>query len=238
MRSFFLASLVGLAAAAPAVVFSDGDAPACSIGSDGRTVVQFTKNMHPSFKCTQGSSGTTCSCTTTHPTHHKGGCRQFDHDGKTFSPQGDCSDAGAYSGTCANGSLLGGDNVAVFADRTQDNHCGSCDAGYYLDGTSCTAFAGSCTNGNLIAQASRDQDDHCGSCDAGYYLDGKSCTAFAGSCTNGNLIALTSRDQDDHCGSCDNGYWLNGKSCTAFAGSCTNGNLIALTSRDQDDHCG
>ena len=34
--------------------------------------------------------------------------------------------------------------------RTQDNHCDSCNSGYKLSNKTCIAYAGSCTNGNLI----------------------------------------------------------------------------------------
>ena len=41
--------------------------------------------------------------------------------------------------------------------RRHANHCGVCNAGYGLSGSSCVAFAGSCSNGNLKALQKRSQ---------------------------------------------------------------------------------
>ena len=220
MRLFALASLAGLAAAAPATVFQQGDAPTCT-RSNGRTIVHFTDNMHPSFKCTH--TGSTCSCVSNHPTHHKGGCREFDHNGKNLNlngSSGGCTDAGAYMGTCANGSLLGGDNVAVHAARTQDNHCGACDAGYTLVNKACQPFAGACTNGALTTQASRDQHNHCGSCSNGYVLNNKSCTAWTNCGNNQYQSTSPHGTRNRGCSTCRG-------SCSANeyeVSSCGNGN--------------
>ena len=94
MRSIAIAALVGTVAATPATIFADGAPPHCEIDSSGRTVIHYTVAKHASFKCSH--SGNTCSCVL-HPTHHDGGCMQFDHnDGvtKTLKIQGDCSDTG------------------------------------------------------------------------------------------------------------------------------------------------
>jgi hypothetical protein len=93
MRSFTLAALVGTVAAAPAVIFAPGQAPVCFVNADGNTVVQYIQAKHPSFKCTHNAGK--CACAFTHPTHHRGGCQQFDHtSGKTHSVNGDCTAAG------------------------------------------------------------------------------------------------------------------------------------------------
>jgi ficolin len=89
-----------------------------------------------------------------------------------------------YAGTCVNGALI------AVALRTQANHCGDCDNGYYLSAKACVAFGGACSNGSLLAQAARTQADHCGSCDAGYYLAGKLCQPFT-VCQAGQHQAVT-----------------------------------------------
>jgi hypothetical protein len=239
MRSFAIASLLGAAFAAPATVFTTGDAPACSVDSAGRTVVHYTNDLHPSFKCTH-QSATTCSCTSNHPTHHKGGCQQFDHfaSGKTLNSGGDCTDSGAWAGTCANGNLIVDPLM-----RTADDQCGSCDAGYALSGTSCVAFEGSCTNGALIALTSRTQANHCGSCTGNYYLNGKSCSACsyvscgsnynrAGSCsgTVNGFSCVAKACDSNYCNGRGtiSGNKVNGCSCTCtggwFGSTCTNKN--------------
>ena len=75
----------------------------------------------------------------------------------------------AYDGVCKNGTL------AEQSDRTQQDHCGTCEKGYELKYKVCVGFEGRCEGGYLIAQAERIQDDHCGGCNDGYVLDGMSC---------------------------------------------------------------
>jgi surface protein len=138
----------------------------------------------------------------------------------------------AYAGSCSNGELI------EQAARTTSNHCGSCEGGYYISGTTCAAYGGSCTNGDLIAQASRTTSNHCGSCEGGYYISGTTCAAYGGSCTNGDLIAQASRTTSNHCGSCEGGYYISGTTCAAWAGTCVNGDLIAQALRTTSNHCG
>jgi len=93
MRSFAISALVGTALAAPATIFSAGQAPKCFVNAQGETVVEFTDTMHPSFKCSH--QGQACQCVSVHPTHHKGLCRQFTHtSGKTHTLNGDCTTSG------------------------------------------------------------------------------------------------------------------------------------------------
>ena len=46
--------------------------------------------------------------------------------------------------------------------------CASCLNGYYMAGTACAAYEGSCNNGAMIAQSSRTQENHCGTCGSGF----------------------------------------------------------------------
>jgi len=113
-----------------------------------------------------------------------------------------------YLGVCDNG------NLAAVALRTQHNHCGSCNAGYYLDNRqkSCNAFAGSCTNGWLKMQENRTAHNDCGSCNKGYHLDEGTptrCIVWGGKCDHGMMEIVTERVQENHCGSCDPDYILN-----------------------------
>ena len=93
MRCFAISAIVGTALAAPATIFSAGQAPKCFVNAQGETVVEFSDTMHPSFKCSH--QGQACQCVSVHPTHHKGLCRQFTHtSGKTHTLNGDCTTSG------------------------------------------------------------------------------------------------------------------------------------------------
>ena len=143
MRSFAFAALVGTASAAPAVIFSAGEAPKCFVDANGRTNIHYTDDIHPSFKCTHNADNTACSCTNPHPTHHHGACREFDHtDSHTYSFDGDCTDTGvnpvhgAWSTWTAQGSCSAsrGDGSQTYT-RTCDgivnggNDCSGLDGG-------------------------------------------------------------------------------------------------------------
>ena len=151
----------------------------------------------------------------------------------------DCSQ---WTGQCTNGDLI------AEAQRTQENHCGTCNSGYYLndktclqctqcadnqkettacEGTTnrgCTVYAGVCTNGTLIAETQRTQENHCGTCDSEYYLNDKTCEE----CTQ----CADNQKETSACGGTTN------RNCTVYVGVCTNGDLIAEAQRRQDNHCG
>jgi hypothetical protein len=96
----------------------------------------------------------------------------------------------------------------------EENKCTSCDDGYYLDGTSCVAWGGTCANGQLVTdQTERTANDQCGSCLDNYYLDSTVCNAM---CTLMDLSLCT--------GTSDSGTYtgvlkLNPGHCTGS--SCT-----------------
>jgi hypothetical protein len=71
-----------------------GEPPVCEVDVSGRTHVYYSMAQHPSFKCTH--TGSTCACTLQHPTHHKGGCKQFESKalGKILYHAGDCTASG------------------------------------------------------------------------------------------------------------------------------------------------
>ena len=120
MRTFAIATTFALAAAAPATIFQPGEAPRCFV-SGGRTIVEYSAQIHPSFKCAH--SGAVCKCTAKHPTHHTGGCMQMDHtDGTKLSVSGDCSKTGHNPG----GKLIiktttSGKGTFSFADQGKLN---------------------------------------------------------------------------------------------------------------------
>merc|ERR1712166_1238814 len=128
---------------------------------------------------------------------------------------------------------------------TDGSHTCTCDhPGYHLDsgGTSCIAYAGTCDNGEMIAQSSRTRENHCGTCDSGYHHTSHPsnyhlCIAYAGTCDNGEMIAQSSRTCENHCGTCDSGYHLRRViarwSCIAYAGTCAHGEMIAQSLRTQ-----
>ena len=143
------------------------------------------------------------------------------------------------------------------SNRTKDNQCGSCDAGFWLDGdtcksrtTSCDAgffvhasnnarvdntckpWGGECANGTLKAQSERTADDQCGSCDAGYTLADNAC--------NNPCDVPHAKAYSDGCtvSECDAGYKLDGNACTPWSGGCEGGMLKAQSERTADDQCG
>jgi len=159
-------------------------------------------------------------------------CSTNTKDPASGAQTGSVSVCTGYAGSCLNGSLR------AQTSRTADDQCASCNAGYYLSGTTCVAWAGSCSSGTLIGQSSRTQNNHCGSCYSGYYMSGVTCYAWGGSCANGALITQSSRQQDNHCGSCNGGARMVGRDCTLWTGSCPNGYMIQQSWRTQQDHCG
>eukprot|EP01047_Picozoa_sp_COSAG01_P007134 COSAG01_NODE_266_length_19876_cov_13.504525_5_plen_3482_part_00 len=164
---------------------------------------------------------------------HASACNANEYESKPATATSDRECKGA--GSCANGKLI------TQANRTEANHCGSCNAGYRLVGKSCVAWGGNCANGALLPQKQRTQDNHCASCNAGYRMVGTGivCLAWSGKCSNGTLIGQNKRTQDNHCGSCNGGHHLVGTLCKAWSGVCTNGVLISPQSkRNVDGHCG
>ena len=46
MRTFAIAALVGTTLAAPATVFTPGQAPKCFVSANGATIVEYTSKLH------------------------------------------------------------------------------------------------------------------------------------------------------------------------------------------------
>ena len=131
-----------------------------------------------------------------------------------------------FAGHCEKGTLIEQNQ------RTQRNHCGSCEAGYMLDNKVCTVqWGGTCADGHLITSlASRTADDQCGSCKAGFKLVSTKCEACGtneyqptnqftgGTCTpcifdicdaGHRLHGQCGHDSDDlNCLACDDDEWL------------------------------
>ena len=72
----------------------DGESAICEVDANGNTHVYYSSAQHPSFKCTH--TGASCTCTQKHPTHHSGGCQQFESKvaGKLLTHAGDCTESG------------------------------------------------------------------------------------------------------------------------------------------------
>ena len=164
-----------------------------------------------------------------------------------------------HKGTCPHG------NLAAPELRTQEDHCASCDAGFYLTRQSaCKSFGGECSNGKLEEQSRRTHEAHCGTCDDGYDLRDvgtlstqKSCVPFAGYCTGGTLAAQAARRADNDCGKCTAGYHFDAnehkcimcspgfhsfadntaEACSPYEGQCAHGELKPQEARTQDDDC-
>jgi len=162
---------------------------------------------------------------------------------------------GTYNGNCANGELIRA------RERTQDNHCGSCNDGFYLGGKSCrsdwrTIGEGLCQNGidgpsgsTAIKVTNVYRLSHC------QRLCGKNCSAVSfkygtGTCFKwqskfGPYVETTPRTGYT-CSSKSDGcrpghYWvlLRGEPyCYAYKGDCANGNMIEQSQRTQENHCG
>ena len=106
-----------------------------------------------------------------------------------------------FKGVCANGNLI------APLERTQQNHCGSCNAGYGLENKACVAWHGECANGELVAtQTARTQHHHCGTCDDGYYLENKACIAWGGECVGGTMRPQSARTAHNQCATCDDAH--------------------------------
>eukprot|EP00930_Biecheleria_cincta_P065321 TRINITY_DN5108_c0_g1_i1.p1 TRINITY_DN5108_c0_g1~~TRINITY_DN5108_c0_g1_i1.p1 ORF type:complete len:960 (+),score=43.62 TRINITY_DN5108_c0_g1_i1:10-2889(+) len=159
-----------------------------------------------------------------------------------------------WAGSCQNGYLLPQNQ------RTADDQCGGCNAGYYLHANRCVllqGWIGVCQNGDLLPQNQRTAHNQCGSCNPGYYLYAAACDPWSGSCQNGQLRPQNARTFHDQCGSCNAGYRLSGTSCYAnptatpislptptptpvqiWAGACQNGDLLPQNQRTAHNQCG
>ena len=113
----------------------------------------------------------------------------------------------AYGGSCPNGNMISQ------SYRTQENHCGSCNPGYYMTSSnSCFGYAGTCQNGVLKAQADRVRDNDCKWCDDGYYMqsNGYMCANWWMGCSYGSVKPTAQRLRHNHCNSCNSGKVLQG----------------------------
>jgi hypothetical protein len=138
----------------------------------------------------------------------------------------------AYACTTASNGTACATCVAL-ASRTTDNHCATCNSGYYISATSCQACTCSCSNGAAATGASCTCSGSatvakCESCDVGYYLNSAACQACTCSCSNGAAATGASCTCSDSasvakCGSCNAGSYLNNAACQACTCSCSNG---------------
>ena len=102
----------------------------------------------------------------------------------------------------------------------------------------CTAYAGTCYNGNLRPLSQRTADNQCGSCSNGYRLSGTTCVRLNGLCPNGRPKPPSQTTRDNECETCYNGYKLLGYSCVDMNGRCQNGYPVAKNQATEDWHCG
>ena len=113
-----------------------GEPPVCEVDVSGRTHVYYTMAQHPSFKCTH--TGSTCACTLQHPTHHKGGCKQFESKalGKILYHAGDCTETGKdapafqenIGGCCSGRNELGNLGLGYGGSGTRSQRIEECKA--------------------------------------------------------------------------------------------------------------
>lgn len=108
-------------------------------------------------------------------------------------------------------------------DRQAEDHCATCNPGYYISGTGCKAYSCDKKGGKscktCVAQASRTGDNQCASCNPGWALVGTECKK------QHNVISGWSRKGDDKRASvtCPAGMWV--KKC--WGGWKGDGNLIS-----------
>ena len=104
-----------------------------------------------------------------------------------------------------------GDEASLQACQGGSSSWGSHDCSHNEDvGVQCRGYAGSCANGDLVAEASRARDDHCGSCRAGFFLNGTDCAACSHAACPGNQYRTGS------CSGTRNGFeCLAQPTCTA-----------------------
>ena len=80
-------------------IFSPGDAPTCHVDSAGRVITQYDSTVHKSWKCTK-QTGSACTCTKKHPTHHASGCMEMHINGKHLHVKGTCPGKKQAPTTC------------------------------------------------------------------------------------------------------------------------------------------
>ena len=170
MRSFAIAALVGTVTASPAYTFTAGEAPHCKVLANGATAIEYTSDMHPSFKCTH--TGSTCVCSNPHPTHHTGSCKEFDHtDGTNLKADGDCTDSGlnaidgAWSGytygICSKSCGTGTQSMTRACDSPAPFNGGADCAGSTSTSQNCNTHA--CpVNGGWSGYTTGTCSSHCG----------------------------------------------------------------------------
>ena len=140
---------------------------------------------------------------------------------------------GDWTGACDNGTLL-----LPATSRLQQNHCGGCDAGHYLDGRACADC-----NGFECALLHQQREGSCG---------GTQTYTCANRC--GDFESWLVNPSPGRCSSCENvdcteggaalyryqgpicGHGLDG--CVDYAGECENGALVERTARRRTDQCG
>ena len=210
---------------------SDVTCAPCTLGSTYSSVSSSTEACEPVGDCAQGQyevlvptlvKPRDCAshnpCTETQYTH-----ADATHPDPSVPTQGtdyDCRPAGS----CANGALIS------LAERTQANHCGSCNTGYKLVGTSCVEVQ--CGNGDIAGDKSSCV------CRPGYVGGGawKSASASYPVCSEascGNGVTSDAGSTSASC-ACDMGYSGGGAwSSVALAYpaclpvSCPNGSVAA-----------
>jgi hypothetical protein len=102
----------------------------------------------------------------------------------------------AYSGKCDNGDLI------AQKDRTQENHCVSCNDGYYLNNKKCNKIV--CESGEYLKNK---KDKKCTWFDCNTTSQGEGCAS---------CVLQSERTSNTDCSSCHPGYYLDGKKCKSL----------------------
>ncbi|MBD52832.1 MAG: hypothetical protein CL450_06000, partial [Acidimicrobiaceae bacterium] len=130
-----------------------------------------------------------------------------------------------WGGACANGVLK------QQSRRTQENHCGSCDAGHWLDGGECKLWT-TCSQGTQVEtqapSGTRDRqcrDATASDCPSGQWFNGWKCDDKTTECPAGHYLAASNSSTSDN-------------ACTPWGGECANGVLKLQLRRTKADDCG
>merc|ERR1712166_1099890 len=135
-----------------------------------------------------------------------------------YELQDDGSNACGDIDECTDNTDRCDDNAAC--TNNAGSHTCTCDPGFHGDGETCTAYAGECVNGDLIALTSRTKENHCGTCSSGYSMTGSNACEDINECeANQPELLYTNehpRNEVATAMGCTNGNGVGDATCLAI----------------------